>query len=948
MKIKLLKNLKTKIPHSLFIFIFLFLISTAIPVIAQSQPTPIQRVKVAQQLYSNGEYAPALKVWAQAAEGFAAVGDSLNQAMALSNLSLTAQKVGEWEQAEQALELSLAILDAQDDSPDKQTILAQTLDVQGNGYRERGQPADAIDAWQQGAKIYQQLEATEKLTQNQVNQAQALQDLGLYPRACKTLLTVLKDELGVNNCTALRELSQPIELTTETQTKQLNSSSPVTQTQLNQKLQEIEAQPPSLAKTLALRSLGDLLLVFGEPEQAQAILATSLELTEEFNSPQEEAIAQISLGNSFKVLIQRTKVRRYQNEYRQAALDAYGKAIRLSPSATTRLQAEVNQIKLLLDQQRWFEASQAWNLMEMNGESLPTTRQAVYLQIDLAQYLINLAAKLEKDSQAPFPLLNASQIESFLVSAINQAAILDNKRAQAYGVGYRGKLYTLAATPANLTLAEQYTKQALGLIPNPEAADISYQFFWQLGRIRQQQGNREDAIASYTNAYNNLESLRGDLVALNREFQFSFRDEVEPVYRELVDLDLKQADKLKAQGKNKESQELLNHARNVIESLQIAELNNYFQEACIKTNPEQIDQVDPTAAVIYPIILEDRLEVLVSLPTPGQDPSYSLSHYPQFISPEQLEDNVGRAQDYLRDPLSEPREFLPVYQQLYSWLIEPFAQDLEKSQVQTLTFVLDGVLQNIPMATLHDGNQYLIEKYAFALTPGLQLLDPKPLAEIDIRVLAAGLNELDPTTFPFHQEFNNLPEVATELAQISELGLTTQEPLIDEQFSSDILQQEIKGARFPIVHLATHGKFSSKAEETFILTWDRRIDVKQLTNLLQSDVISQRQPIELFVLSACETATGDKRAALGLSGVAVRAGARSTLSSLWAVVDDSTAKLMSEFYIQISQAKEQKINKAQALQQAELALLNGESSDSEQDFTHPHFWAPFVLIGNWQ
>jgi CHAT domain-containing protein len=247
------------------------------------------------------------------------------------------------------------------------------------------------------------------------------------------------------------------------------------------------------------------------------------------------------------------------------------------------------------------------------------------------------------------------------------------------------------------------------------------------------------------------------------------------------------------------------------------------------------------------------------------------------------------------------------------------------------------------MSILYDENnkKYLIEKYAIAITPGLKLVDPKPISAIgDLHVLTAGLSELQ-QNLPAHQGFNPLPNVKLELEKIKKLGLSS-ELILNKNFLTKTIKTEINASRFPIVHLATHGNFSSNFENTFILSWDNRINVKDLNTLLRNNQLNQRLPIELLVLSACETASGDKRAALGLAGVAVRAGARSTLATLWSVVDKSTAQLMGEFYQQLKNSQKTNINKIQALQQAQLALLK------DKEYKHPHFWAPFVMVGNWQ
>jgi CHAT domain-containing protein len=282
------------------------------------------------------------------------------------------------------------------------------------------------------------------------------------------------------------------------------------------------------------------------------------------------------------------------------------------------------------------------------------------------------------------------------------------------------------------------------------------------------------------------------------------------------------------------------------------------------------------------------------------------------------------------------------YQKLYNWLIKPIESELNKSQVTTLAFVLDGDLRNIPMSVLFDGKQYLIQKYAIAVTPGLQLVDPKPISKVDLRAFTAGLSKIRKQFEP-HRDFKELSNVENELQQIKKLGIS-QRLVLNEEFTSTKLKNQILASRVPpIVHLATHGEFSSSPEKTFILSWDSRINVNQLGQLLQNTSLYQNRPIELLVLSACKTASGDRRATLGLAGVAVRAGARSTLATLWSVVDETTATIMSEFYTQLEEAKKTNQNKAEALRRSQLNII-----EKYKQYRHPHYWAPFILVGNWQ
>ena len=191
---------------------------------------------------------------------------------------------------------------------------------------------------------------------------------------------------------------------------------------------------------------------------------------------------------------------------------------------------------------------------------------------------------------------------------------------------------------------------------------------------------------------------------------------------------------MQSEASSQPSQQNLVSARAVIESLQLAELDNFFRVACLQGQPVQIDSVidkdDPQAAVIYPIILADRLEVIVKLP------KQPLRYYKTTIAQSEVE----RLLEDLQQKIIKPYTLLETQslsKQVYDWLIRPAEADLAKSQVKTLVFVLDGSLRNIPMAALYDGQQYLVQKYAIALTPGLQLLAPKSLERRQIKSLTA-------------------------------------------------------------------------------------------------------------------------------------------------------------------------------------------------------------------
>jgi CHAT domain-containing protein len=423
--------------------------------------------------------------------------------------------------------------------------------------------------------------------------------------------------------------------------------------------------------------------------------------------------------------------------------------------------------------------------------------------------------------------------------------------------------------------------------------------------------------------------------------QLLIRDEVEPAYRQFVDVLLQNAP-----GIAEPSQDNLKQAREVIEALQIAELNNFFREACLKPKTKEADQIDPNAAIIYPIILNDRVGVIESRS------SNALKYYTSSLSKLEAEELITQIRQDLIKPNSNLENLQDRLAQLYDFIVKPFEQDLEISQqidassVKTIVFVLDSLFKNIPMSALYDKGrrQYLVERYSIAVAPSLKLLDSEGLPFLDrVNTLVAGASDA-PSFKAEGREFTEIFNVTREIEDI-EKELQNSTKLAEREFTKSNLQSQLGANNFSIVHLATHGKFSSNPEQTFILAWDDRIDMRELKSFLTKNV-SISKPIELLVLSACQTAKGDNRAALGLAGIAVRAGARSTLASLWQVNDSSTAQLMVKFYQSLKQSK---ITKSEALRKAQLTLLeNLENKPEAIAYKHPYYWSAFTVIGNWR
>ena len=849
---------------TVFLCVITFPVTATIEMSSQPQTVSLQQGK---KLYESGRFTESVKILQQVVKKYRNQGNELQEAVALSNLALVHQKSGNLTQAQQKINESLKLIE-KTSANQNLNILAPILDIQGSIQLDLGQAEQALQTWQRSEEIYQQLNHQSGVLQARINQSQAWQVLGFYHRALTTL--------------------------TELQ-------------------QDLESQPDSITKAVELRALGDTLQLSGNLQQSNQVLQQSLKIAQKLDSPQDITAALFSLGNTTRA----------KQDF-ESAIALYQKAAAIAPDRVTKVQALINQFTLLANREDTTTAQQLLPQIQNLLKNLPVSQTSIYARIHLAQSLLKLKTKPEKVAREKILQLSILQLSN---TAIKQAQDLGDKRAESFALGTLGNIYEKTKQFAN---AQSLTRQALNIALGIDAPDITYRWYWQLGRLLQQQGNIQDAIIAYDGAISNLQSLRNDLVSVNRDVQYSFKESVEPVYRESVALLLSSQNVGKIQQTDRD-QKILDKARQRIEALQLAELDDYFRQACIDAQTVILDKVvdedNPTAAIIYPIILPQQLQVIVKIP------KQPLRSYTVNKSQKEIKAVLTQLREYLLES-DRAEEVQALSQEVYGWLIENIESDLQNSGVKTLVFVLDGALRNVPMATLYDGQQYLIEKYAVALSLGLQLLPPKPIAEQPLQVIAAGLVE-PPTEF---KNFSPLPGITSEFDLISRAGVSTKQ-LLNQEFTSNNLEKSVNTNPFNVLHLATHGQFSSRPENTFILAADGAINVNQFDSLLRRRDEIRPEPLEMLVLSACQTATGDNRATLGLAGVSLKAGARSTLASLWHISDRSTAVLMGEFYRQLATSK---VTKAEALRRAQVKLLK-----KYPNYEYPAFWAPYVLVGNW-
>jgi CHAT domain-containing protein len=743
---------------------------------------------------------------------------------------------------------------------------AQELNQQGAAYLAAGQAKLALESWEKAHKAYTQLQDKAGIIGTKINQAQALQSLGSYRQALSILRSVEID---------------------------------------------LQQSPNSPLKVTGLLSLGNTLkslrvftgtahleIKMGAKETLNQALKMAIDLDDSKLADQ----INLSLAHTLELI-----------DDLPAAVAKYREVKNNHSSPLLKIQAQINLYRLESVRNPSINSLETLTSIRKDLDLIPPSRSTIYAYV-------NLAKTIQKNHQNSFTdrelLL---QVSKLLTTAIEQARIIKDTRGEAQAIGTLGNLYQLTN---QIKYAQQLTEQALVIAESLPAPDIAYRLQWQLGRILTigNPQNTDLAISAYQQAVRHLKSLRNDLTASDADLQFSFRDSVEPVYRELVDLLLKDDHKIVAAN--------LTIARDLIESLQVAELENYLRQGCLDTYTVKLDQIDRSAAIIYPIILRDRVAVITAI---SQQPL-------RYHSTPIAEAKVKSAVAGLREKLDnyefyapQERAFQNQSQQVYNLLIAPLVKDLNKTNTKTLVFVLDGVLRNIPMAMLYDGNQYLVENYNLALTPGLQLVPPQTSPNRQqYQAFLGGISEE-------RQGFKPLDGVKQELDFIS--NLIPSQTLLNAEFNQTQTANKLLSDNSSIVHLATHGEFSSSPEKTFILTWDSRLDLDKLNNLLQNRNLQSGKVIDLLVLSACETANGDSRATLGLAGVAIKARTKSTIASLWKVNDQATQLLMANFYQNLVTKK---LGKAESLKLAQQSLLRNPQ------YRSPYYWAGFVLVGNWQ
>lgn len=547
----------------------------------------------------------------------------------------------------------------------------------------------------------------------------------------------------------------------------------------------------------------------------------------------------------------------------------------------------------------------SWQTLQNQRASANTTELNISLAILYHQSVLNAKAK---------PIWRARAIQ-LLEEAISTSESLGNNLLLGYALGYKGRVLSESSnSEEDLATALALSERAAFLASASQAYESAYLWQWQAARIYNKQAQVTEAIKSYNDAILTLENVRQELITGS---PFTFHQKVQPLFTELSDLLLTTA---RAAG-GAEKQSYLKNVQNILEQAKSAELQDYFQNDCVIPDESvNLDQIEAATAVIYPVILPDRVEVLVNV----RD---QVHQFVSRIEAGDLKDLVNEFRDQLQVDFGD-EEYLEIGEELYDLLFAQVEDLFSENKINTLLVIPDGVLRTIPMAAVYDGEAFMVQRFAIATTPGISLTLPKPLNVENSNFFAGGISEAV-------QGYVGLPGVPRELQNLeATYGASV---LRDTNFKRDDLKEQLTSADYSIVHIATHGHFDSNPQESYLLTYDDKLTM----DLLEESIGNRKnvgEPLELLVLSACETAAGDSRAALGLAGVALKAGARSAVATLWQISDAATVEIIDTFY---EYTAKEGVTKARAMQLAQIRLIE------QPRFQHPTDWAPFLMIGNW-
>lgn len=890
-----------------FSLIFCLWFNHNIPITATPSPTAFLQQGI--ELYNAGDFRGAIDVWLK---------------------SLSQEKEG-----------------------DEQKSDIQVRKYLARAYQQIGEIDKTINYLNQVIDFYRTTNNTQQVGRMLTEVAQAYSDLGQHKRA----VNLLCGDMGKQQCTQDSALGIAIR------------------------------KEDGLGEAAANGSLGNALYFLGEYDRAIQVLGTSYKKAGELQNSSYLMAAANNLGNLYTSLAQRNY--RYINFASQAdddeAVEEFTKQAslyeveaikyfenslkfaRVENSTQGEVSALLNlvlpyyrQNKLDVEQNNSLNLKtnleinsensskmnselnpEIFKQIEKNIENLPPSRKKAFALIKLGRLIQKVNSSdsgIVASGYECFQSKSSPKVVNLFERGLKVAQNIGDKQTQSFALGWLGHV---AECNGNYQQALNFTNQAQIAAATNESR---YLWEWQAGRIYRATKQESFAIKAYESSANTLEDIEKDIAIANRDVRLDFQDSVEKIYRNLAELRIRNA--LQASNsKTVKLQQNLDSALNTLDKLRLAELRNYLGSDCdLQLLDKPIAQVDKNTAVFRSIMLEDGIAIILMLPE-GNSVRYKMNWVP--IPKKAAVETVNEFRINLEKLSDRRNSYRKNAKEIYSWFITPFEKDLQ--QIKTLVFVQDGVLWTIPMGTLYDGKQFLVEKYAIGNTPSLSLTSPQPLNTKDLKILAFGLTDasaIDKNTF-----FPALSAVKAEMQGINQV-ISDSKILLNQNFTSEQLTQKLRQYKPDILHLATHARFGYDSKQTYLIAgeqkknnpktqkYNKTITLGNLYKIIQNTQSNDNEVLELLTLTGCQTAVGSQRDALGIAGVSLQAGARSSVASLWNIDDEATASIIVQFYDNLRQG----MSKAEALQATQKNWL---AENPKGRYAHPGYWAPFVLVGNW-
>ena len=917
----------------------------------------------------TGQYAPALDYYHQGLGIAREIGDRITEGATLNNIGLTYSNLGNYSQALDYYQQALTILDELSD----RVVIGSTLNNMGLAYERLGDYPQALDHYQQALGILREIgdRATEGVTLSNIGSTH--DKLGDYPQALdyyQQALQILRDigdrtgEGGILNnmgATHYKLGDYPEALDSYRQSLEI--------------LREMGDSPEERLRHRAgegvtLNNIGSIYSVLGDDSQALDYYRQALEIRREIGDRTGEGTSLNNIGLAYDSL----------DDYPQA-LDYYQQALEILREIGNRAGegTTLNNMGLAYDSfgdhpqaLDYYQQAlalhrdigdragegQSLNNMGLAYSSLNDYPQALdYYQRSLgirreigdrsgeAATLNNIGWLLDRTNEPELAIIFLKQS----VTTYEEIRVSNRRLDDALQDSYTETVVDTYRKLADLLLRENRVLEAQAVLDLLRTQELDDYF----------QDVRSSTAAAEIDYWQPEERI----LTLYQEFLQNATELAELRAKPFNDLTPEEQDRLR-QLVEQEGELRTDFTafvdnpavREDIAALRQAETGDIELDALLALQ-DNIKSL-PNAAILYPLIFEDRLELIL---IPSNAPPIRRR---VDVTAADLNRVIGDYRHLLRLPT---RNAKPTAQRLYQWVIGHLQADLDALDIQTIVYSPDGALRYIPLAALYDGDQWLAERYAITHITNHSTSDLSHIPIANPRILAGACATCSFTHTVGDQPypFSDLPFTRDEVTNLAAQVPGT-DVLIDQDFSR--AETELRLGSYTIIHLATHGAFvSSSPNESFLMFGDGQ--VATLTEI-KSWPLSQA---DLVVLSACETGLGGQDLGNGIEVLGIgfqleRAGAKAAIASLWQVSDGGTQNLMDAFYTALNNGH----GKAEALRRAQIALIRNnatvlapgergltlEPTDSEEsleifassslkgDLDHPYYWAPFILIGN--